>query len=226
MTAPVLANGLHRGFLQSSTRNNVKFAIMWANQDVCSYLTSAAVLARLALHRFCPSSSFPPPQWSDIQPAKRGVPSPTQFFGAVDNVTFTLMTQYWIDNYLLVRRGTRGMLRDSGTHCFQLDRLKLPNYYRVPDLSTASPDRVCALVNVYEIDVLINGLGGVSRGGKAEEISDGGASAFSAVVRYPRATVPRPHCSCLQHPRRSRLFAPLPRPLAFPASIYRQKGSD
>lgn len=40
--------------------------------------------------------------WSDIQPAKRSAPQPTQFYGAIDNATFTLMTTYWIDNYLLV----------------------------------------------------------------------------------------------------------------------------
>lgn len=89
---------------------------------------------------------------------------------------------------------------------------QLPNYYRVPDLSTASPDRVCALVNVYEIDVLINGLGGVRLS--------------SAAARCPRVMILRLHCSCLLHPRQSRLFAPPPRLLAFPASICKQKGSD
>lgn len=44
-----------------------------------------------------------PGQWSDIQPAKRNAPQPTQFYGQVDNATFALMTSYWIDNYLLVR---------------------------------------------------------------------------------------------------------------------------
>lgn len=110
MTTPVLANGLNNGFLRSSTRNSVKFALMWANQD-----------------------------WSDIQPAKRNAPQPTQFYGAVDNETFTRMTAYWIQNYLV-----------------------LPNYYRVPDLKSDSPERVCALVNVYLVSTLIDGLGGLA----------------------------------------------------------------
>lgn len=39
--------------------------------------------------------------------------------------------------------------------------MQLPNYYRVPDLKTDSPARVCALVNVYLVSTLIDGLGGV-----------------------------------------------------------------
>lgn len=55
MTSPVLANGLHRGFLQSSTRNDVKFAIMWANQDVGDCSGVAAGLAA----PFLPFPLFP-----------------------------------------------------------------------------------------------------------------------------------------------------------------------
>ena len=128
MSAPVLARGLNEGFLTSATRNQAKWAIMWANQD-----------------------------WQDIHPAKRSTPRPTQFTGAVDAPTFTKMTDYWIANYL-----------------------KLPNYYRVPDLSTTSPDRVCALINVYMIDTLVAGLGGLDQ--TAAAVADFRARAAAAGV--------------------------------------------
>lgn len=67
---PYLVNGLHNGFLQSSTQNLVRWAVMWANQD-----------------------------WSDLMPAKRYDPSPVRFTGAVNLSTFQTLSQYWIDNY-------------------------------------------------------------------------------------------------------------------------------
>jgi hypothetical protein len=128
MSSPILARGLNEGFLNSDTRNQAKFAIMWANQD-----------------------------WEDIQPAKRDSPRLTQFTGAVDTPTFKAMTDYWIANYLT-----------------------LPNYYRVPDLNTTLPDRVCALVNVYMIDTLIAGLGGLQE--TASAVADFRARAAAAGV--------------------------------------------
>jgi hypothetical protein len=128
MSSPVLANGLNKGFLKSSTRNQAKFAIMWANQD-----------------------------WEDIQPAKRDSPRFTQFIGALDAPTFKAMTDYWIANYLT-----------------------LPNYYRVPDLRTTSPDRVCALINIYMIDTLVDGLGGLDQ--TASAVADFRARAAAAGV--------------------------------------------
>lgn len=43
---------------------------------------------------------------------------------------------------------------------------QLPNYYLVPDLSTGS-DRVCALINIYEVSVLVDGLGGLENAAAA-----------------------------------------------------------
>jgi hypothetical protein len=110
--------------------------------------------------------------WSDIQPAKRNTPHATQFVGAIDGPTFERMTSYWIQNYLLVSAwpGPAGQCPWVGVvlphspprpHPKHRTALQLPNYYLVPDLKTASPARVCALINVYLVSTLIDGLGGL-----------------------------------------------------------------
>ena len=50
VTTPVLANGLNNGFLRSSTRESVKFALMWANQDV-RVVTVSLVAVSAEFHR-------------------------------------------------------------------------------------------------------------------------------------------------------------------------------
>jgi hypothetical protein len=57
------------------------------------------------------------------------------FHGAMNASVFSVMTNYWIDNYLT-----------------------LPNYYRVPDPTNAT--RTCPLINIYMVNALVDGLGG------------------------------------------------------------------
>ena len=103
---PLLVRGLE-AFLASQSKNTMKFAIMWANQD-----------------------------WNDLFPAKRLQASAPLFHGKMDAPTFTTMTDFWIQNYL-----------------------QLPNYYSVPSLLNASLR--CPLVNIYLLDKLVEGLGGL-----------------------------------------------------------------
>lgn len=67
---PLLVRGLEEGYLKSATKDSVKFAVMWANQD-----------------------------WTDLMPAKRKDPSPVRFNATVDVPTWTTLSQYWIDRY-------------------------------------------------------------------------------------------------------------------------------
>lgn len=64
------------------------------------------------------------------------------FHGAMDAPTFATMTDYWIAHYLT-----------------------LPNYYTVPDPANAS--RACPLVNIYLLDALVEGLGGLAPAAQA-----------------------------------------------------------
>jgi hypothetical protein len=74
--------------------------------------------------------------WNDRFPAKRlQVPAPL-FHGKMDAPTFATMTTYWIQNYL-----------------------HLPNYYTVPNPQNASVR--CPLINIYLLDKLVEGLGGL-----------------------------------------------------------------
>lgn len=67
---PFLDAALERGYLHAANRNDVKFAIMWANHD-----------------------------WFDIHPAKLGSPPFLQFPGQITPETFDKMTTHIVDNY-------------------------------------------------------------------------------------------------------------------------------
>ena len=90
--------------------------------------------------------------WVDIMPAKRHDASPTKFHGRTNASTFTELSDYWINNYF-----------------------SLPNYMRVPDAAGAA---VCPIVSIYELDVLIQGLGGLD--GASAAFIDFRSRAFAA----------------------------------------------
>jgi hypothetical protein len=79
--------------------------------------------------------------WSDdLFPARRDRPLQTMYPGVMDAPTFAAMTQYWIEHYF-----TRA------------------NYYYVPSGgSSANASERCALVNVYLLNNLVDGLGGIA----------------------------------------------------------------
>jgi hypothetical protein len=67
---PFLQAALEGGYLRAPNRNDLKFAIMWANHD-----------------------------WFDIQPAKLAAPSHLQFPGKVTLETFQRLTDHIVHNY-------------------------------------------------------------------------------------------------------------------------------
>ncbi|KAE8454693.1 hypothetical protein EG329_000316 [Mollisiaceae sp. DMI_Dod_QoI] len=67
---PFLEAALEEGYLKASNREDVKFAIMWANHD-----------------------------WFDIHPAKLGSPPHLQFPGQITAATFDKMTTHIVDRY-------------------------------------------------------------------------------------------------------------------------------
>jgi hypothetical protein len=67
---PFLEAALEQGYLQASNREDVKFAIMWANHD-----------------------------WFDIHPAKLGSPPFLQFPGQITPETFDKMTTHIVNQY-------------------------------------------------------------------------------------------------------------------------------
>jgi hypothetical protein len=67
---PFLQGALEKGYLAAANKNEVKFAIMWANHD-----------------------------WMDIQPAKLTAPGQLQFSGAVTIDTFRHMTDHIVKTY-------------------------------------------------------------------------------------------------------------------------------
>lgn len=70
---PFLQAALEKGFLGAANRDDLKFAIMWANHD-----------------------------WFDIQPAKLTAPSHLQFPGKVTLETFDRLTDHIVRNYFKV----------------------------------------------------------------------------------------------------------------------------
>jgi hypothetical protein len=68
--APYLQGALEDGFLRSSQRHRLKFALMWANHD-----------------------------WSNIQPAHALRPSPVLAHGALSSAAFDRMTDYVAERY-------------------------------------------------------------------------------------------------------------------------------
>jgi hypothetical protein len=73
--------------------------------------------------------------WNDLMPAKRKAPLVPTFHGATNASVFKELSQYWIDHY------------------FSLD-----NYFRVPQAPGGTP---CPLASIYQLDVLVQALGGV-----------------------------------------------------------------
>lgn len=73
-------------------------------------------------------------------PARRkNIGTTPMFAGAVDAPTFKELSQYWIDRYFA-----------------------LPSYYLVPDVTGTNASRVCPLINIYLLDALVAGLGGLA----------------------------------------------------------------
>ena len=103
---PVLVRGLEEGFLNAPTSSNMKWALMWANQD-----------------------------WKDLMPAKRLVEQTVMYHGATNSTIFTQITSYWIEKYF-----------------------SLPNYLT---LAISETEIDCPLVSIYEIDILVQALGGL-----------------------------------------------------------------
>jgi hypothetical protein len=68
---PFLEAALEQGYLHAANRNDMKFAIMWANHN-----------------------------WDDIHPAKLGSPPYLQFPGEITPATFDKMTTHIVDQYL------------------------------------------------------------------------------------------------------------------------------
>jgi hypothetical protein len=67
---PFLERGLERGYLAAPNNQRLRFCLMWANHD-----------------------------WVDIHPAKRGVPAPLLYPGAITRETFEKMTDYIVSRY-------------------------------------------------------------------------------------------------------------------------------
>jgi hypothetical protein len=93
-----------------------------------------------------------------------------------------------------------------------LHYLTQPNYYRVPDLRSPNSTHTCPLINIYQLDVLVEGLGGMAPAAAA-------VAAFRA--RAAAAGLPCIHNDFPHEPDRCGMpegHSPLERHLGVPVS--------
>ena len=69
---PFLSRALEEGFLHAENRNRLKFALMWANHD-----------------------------WRNIHPARRGVPSPVNFYWTTSAESVGFVWDYIVEHYFI-----------------------------------------------------------------------------------------------------------------------------
>ncbi len=116
--------------------------------------------------------------WVDIMPAKRLSPSPPKFSGATNATVFAELSQYWIDRYFA-----------------------LPNYLTAPVSPT---ERACPLVSIYEINELVESLGGIPEAGaafadfRARAAAAGHACVHVQVMGFGARALPAPFGASLQ----------------------------